>query len=346
MEIFLICIAVLLLLLVAAMLLTNRIMKQRFYRGSYPKGPTAERFYEAYAMRYPRSPVSFHSGKNRLQGYIYGEGNARGLIVFAHGIGVGHETYIKELLWMVDRGWCVLAYDATGSCESEGEGTGGLVQSALDLHAALSFAESDARLSHLPMFLMGHSWGGYAVAAALCFGHDVKASASIAGYSDPLRMIAEFARMHMGRAVRLLLPFVWLWLRMRHGTLGGLTAVKGIEKSGVPVLIIHGSTDEVVTLDSVSIIREAPHLKNPNVKTLLVTDVGQTGHGSIFRHAESVSYIESVDASLKELKESYKGQVPEDVLQRFFEGVDKDIYNRPNDRLLGEIDTFFSARLS
>ena len=48
---------------------------------------------------------------------------------------------------MVDHGWRVLAYDATGSCESEGEGTVGLVQSALDLDAALTYVENNASLS-------------------------------------------------------------------------------------------------------------------------------------------------------------------------------------------------------
>ncbi len=327
------------------MLLTNKILKQRFYRGSYPKRPTAERFYEAYASRYLRRPVSFRSGKNRLQGYVYGEDHTRGLIVFAHGIGVGHETYIKELLWMVDRGWCVLAYDATGSCESEGDSTGGLVQSALDLHAALTWVESEERLSKLPVFLMGHSWGGYAAAAALWFGHDVKASASLAGYSDPLRMIAEFARANIGRAVLLLLPFVRLWMYMRHGRLGGLTAVKGIERGDIPVLLIHGTADEVVTFDTVSIAREASRLKNPNVKVLVMDAEGQNGHGSIFRHAESVAYIESVEAAFGALKEKHGGQIPREELQRFFDGVDKDVYNRPNDGLLGEIHEFFCDRL-
>lgn len=341
MDVFLICLFCVLALFFLILLLTHVILCQRFYRGSYPKGPVAERFYEAYSERYPRRAVSFFSGKNRLRGYVYGEGNRQGLIVFAHGIGVGHETYIKELLWMVDHGWCVLAYDATGSCESEGKGTGGLVQSALDLHAVLSRVEREESLSSLPVCLMGHSWGGYAVTAGLWFGHRVRASASLAGYSEPLGMIAEFARKNMGRATCLLLPFVWIWLRLRHGRLGGLTARRGIDRCSVPVLLIHGTADELVTLETVSVARWAGKLKNPNVQTLLIDTAGQNGHGSIFRHADSAAYIESVEASLKELKSAHDGNVPADVLERFFADVDKDVYNRPNDALLSRIHAFF-----
>ncbi|MBE6589905.1 MAG: alpha/beta fold hydrolase [Ruminococcaceae bacterium] len=345
MDFFLIVVGIFVFLFFILMLLTHWIIKKRFYRGSYPKGPTAERFYKDFSTRYSRRPISFYSGKHRLQGYVYGEENTQGMVVFAHGIGVGHETYIKELLWLVDQGWCVLAYDATGSCESEGDSTGGLVQSALDLHAALSWVEREERLSHLPVCLMGHSWGGYAVAAVLAFGHNVRASASISGYSDPLRMIAEFARSNMGRATCLLIPFVWLWMRMRHGRLGSLTAIKGINKSDVPVLLIHGTEDELVTLETVSIVREASNIKNPNVQMLLVDAKGQSGHGSIFRHSDSTDYIEGVEAALKALKRDRgDAMVPED-LERFFSEVDKELYNRPNEELLLQIHEFFLSKM-
>jgi len=42
--------------------------------------------YEDLAARYPRRLVNFPSGPNRLQGYIYGLDNERGLVVVAHGL--------------------------------------------------------------------------------------------------------------------------------------------------------------------------------------------------------------------------------------------------------------------
>lgn len=346
MDVLLITIGVVLLLFLLILLLTHLVLKRNFSRGAYPSEPTATLYYGAYADRYPRRAISFPSGKNTLRGYVYGEGNARGLVVFAHGIKTGHQTYLREILWLVDAGWCVLAYDATGSCESDGNGTGGLVQSALDLHAALTWVEGEEALSRLPVCLMGHSWGGYAVTAGLYFGHDVRAVASLAGYSDPLAMIAEFVRMHMGRALRVLVPVVWIWLRLRHGRLGSLTAVKGIDAGTVPVLLIHGTEDETVPLDSVSIAREAPRLKNPNVEVLLIGESGQNGHCSIFRHSESVEYIEQVDEALKALKREKGQEISSSDLECFFADVDKAAYNRPNDALLTKIDGFFRTHLS
>ena len=140
---------ILILLFIIALIITHLIMRTNFGRGEYPTYPVADYFYEHYKDAYPRRNVSFASGKNRLQGYIYGENNTKGLLVFAHGINSGHESYMQEIVWMLKHGWRVFAYDATGSCTSEGWGTTGLIQSALDLHAALSYVESDETLNLL-----------------------------------------------------------------------------------------------------------------------------------------------------------------------------------------------------
>ena len=322
-------------------MVTHRIVKKSFPRVSYPEGATPEKRYSDYSHAYRRTPCSFYSGKNRLQGYIYGEENEKGLIVFAHGIGTGHENYLRELLWMVDHGWCVLAYDATGSCESEGEGTGSLVQSALDLDAALSFVEATPSLARLPVCLMGHSWGGYAVTAGLWFSHRVTASASIAGYASPHEMMVEFARVYMGRGVAMLAPFVWIEQKFSVGRYASLSAIDGINKSNVPVLLIHGTEDEVISFGGASIVAHAKQIKNKNVKTLVLSDKGQTGHGSIFYHADSVAYIGAADAEWKEICNRHEGKPSCAERERFVANVDKDVYYRPNDALLSQIDAFF-----
>ncbi|MBE6589183.1 MAG: alpha/beta hydrolase [Ruminococcaceae bacterium] len=327
------------------LLITHKIVKGRFYRVSYPKGPMAETLYPDYAEQYPRTPISFLSGKNLLHGYIYGAENTKGLLVFAHGIGAGHECYLRDLLWMVDHGWRVLAYDATGSCESEGEGTVGLVQSALDLDAALTYIESQKALSALPVCLMGHSWGGYAVSAGLYFSHNVTASASIAGYARPLEMMLEFSRKFMGKGVSLLAPFVWIEQKFIFGKYASLSAMDGINRARIPVLLIHGTEDEVISVDRASVVAHKDEIVNPHVETLLLDACGQAGHGSIFRHRESVGYIESVDSEYKSTSEAHGGVVPEEVKTAFFKKVDKMRYNRPNEELLLKIDDFFSAAM-
>ena len=342
---FAVLFSVVLILCIAAVVATHSIMQKNFHRGEYPTYPVAEYFYDHYKHAYPRRNVSFFSGKNRLQGYIYGEENTKGLLVFAHGIHSGHENYMQEIIWMVDRGWRVFAYDATGSCTSEGRGTIGLVQSALDLDAALTYIESDETLNKLPICLMGHSWGGYAVAAGLYFDHGVKASASIAGYSDSIQMMMRFAGATMGKATALLRPFAYLENRILFGKHATLTAVDGINRANIPVMLVHGTADELVRYDVTGIVAHKDEITNPNVVIYPMSDEGQDGHSTIFHNQKSVNEIARINARLEELRQKYGKDIPDEERRALLDDADLDLYNLPNDKLLGEINEFFDKSI-
>ena len=343
---FVILLGALLVLFVVALLITRRIMHANFGRGEYKLYPVPDYFYDHYKDACPRRNVSFYSGKNRLQGYIFGEENTKGLVVFAHGINSGHESYIQEIVWLVDHGWRVFAYDATGSCTSEGKGTTGLIQSALDVHAALTYVESDETLKHLPKCLMGHSWGGYAVAAGLYFDHNVKASASIAGYSDGIQMMMRFGTATMGKAVALLRPFAYLAHLSLFGRYATLTATDGINRANIPVMLIHGTGDELVRYDITGIVAHKDEITNPNVTIYSMSDAGQDGHMSIFHNANSVEEIARFNARMEELKEKYGEDIPTEERQRILDDTDLDLYNLPNEKMLSDINAFFEKALA
>ena len=321
--------------------ITHSLMKQNFGRGEYSVYSYGYR-YSDYENEYPRRQVSFQSGENTLYGYVYGEENEKGLVVFSHGIGGGHEGYLKEILWFVDQGYSVFAFDNTGSCESEGEGTTGLSQSALDLNAALCFVENDAKLCDRDIFLCGHSWGGFAVTAVLNFDHDIVASASIAGYAKPLEMIMEFAGNIMDEKMAAFAhPFIRLYNWRTFGKYAELSAVDGINKNNVPVLIIHGNMDETISYDHASIIAKKDEITNPNVQYLTLSEAGCNGHNTIFYSKDASIYRARLNEAYNELKETYDGDIPEDVKKDFYENVDKERANVPNWQMMDAIDTFF-----
>lgn len=341
-KITLIITAVLVVGFTAGMIVTSVMMADNFSRGDYSDPRfTVDCYYEHYKAEYPRSEVEFKSGDNTLKGYIYGADNDKGLLVFAHGIGGGHENYMKELIWFVDNGWRVFAYDATGSGHSEGAGTRGLPQSALDLDAALTFAENDTRLNSLPVFLMGHSWGGYAAAAVLNFDHEIAGAASISGYNKPIDMILEWTEDSMGGIRYLMYPFVQIYCAALFGKYSGMTAVGGINKSNVPVLIIHGTEDGTIGYDKSSIISERENITNPNAQYLTI-DGG--GHNNIFYTKEALKYIDEFNENYSEVYDRYNGEIPEDVLEEIYSGSDRELINTPNEELLGQIENFFLNR--
>lgn len=327
----------------AATIITAVNMDANFGRGEYPDPRfTLDYLYEHYAAEYPRVEVSFKSGENTLKGFIYGAENDKALLVFAHGIGNVHEGYMNELLWFVDRGWRVFAYDATGSGYSEGDGTRGLPQSALDLNEALNFAERDERLSGLPVYLMGHSWGGYAVTAVLNFDHDIKGVASIAGYAEPVQMIYEFSEAVVGDFRPLLYPSICIYNKLRFGKYAGLSAVDGINKSDVPVLIFHGTRDQTIGYNESAIIAHRGEITNPNAE--FVTLDGVT-HSGMFYTEEARAYNNGeFMEKRRKLFEKYDGEdIPEDELAALYENADRELMNTPNEELLTKIESFFGV---
>ncbi len=330
----------LVLIFTAATIVTAVNMDANFGRGEYPDQRfTPDYLYEHYEEDYPRVEVSFKSGENTLRGFIYGAENKKALLVFAHGIGNVHEGYMKELLWFVDRGWRVFAYDATGSGYSEGEGTRGLPQSALDLNEALNFAERDERLSGLPVYLMGHSWGGYAVAAVLNFDHDIKGVASVAGYAEPVQMIYEFAEDVVGDFRPLLYPSICLYNKLRFGKYSGLSAVDGINKADVPVLIIHGTKDAMIGYDGSAIINRRNEITNTKAEYLTLEGVTHTG---MFYTEEARAYNNGTFSDQRRaLFEKYGEDIPEEELAALYENADRDLMNTPNEELLTKIESFF-----
>lgn len=331
-------------LFTAATVITAVNMDENFDRADYPDTRlTLDYYYDHYEADYPRTEVSFKSGDNTLRGFIYGMENNKALLVFAHGIGDVHESYMNELLWFVDRGWRVFTYDATGSGYSEGDGTRGLPQSALDLNEALNFAESDERLSELPVYLMGHSWGGYAVTAVLNFDHDIKGVASVAGYAEPVQMIYEFSRGVVGDFRPLIYPSICLYNWLRFGKYAELSAVDGINKADIPVLIFHGTNDQTIDYNESAIINHRDEIMNPNAEYITLEGIT---HSGMFYTPEAREYNSEFSKQRRELYKKYAGNVPEEELVKLYESADRDLMNIPNEELLSKIESFFESAMN
>lgn len=272
---------------------------------------------------YPRELISFMSGKNKLQGYLYGLENTKGLVVISHGLGGGAEGYLAETMRFVDEGYQVFGFDNTGCYESEGENCIGLSQSVIDLDAALTFIEQEARFKDLPVLLYGHSWGGYAVTAVLNYNHNIAASVSVAGFNKPMQMIVEWARGMMGGFAYVEYPYIWLYNKMIFGSNLDIYAVDGINKTETPVLLIHGTGDQTIGIDESAIMAYKDKITNPNVKYKLCEKKEQNGHSTLFMSAEAVEYCNELDKKYEELENKFDGKIPEAEERSFYDGVDK-----------------------
>jgi dienelactone hydrolase len=232
--------------------------------------------------KYSRKEVRFNSGENKLQGFIYGEANDNGLVIISHGLGGTADAYFPMIIYFVDKGWRVFAYNNTGVSGSEGESIRGLTQSLIDLDAALSYVESSDELNYLPVMLVGHSWGGFAVCAVLNKDHNVKAVVSFAGYNTVSELLKENVMSIVGGIYYMLYPQFWAIEKQLFGDIAKLTAIDGINKSGIPTIIVQCANDNVITPNGTSIYAHRGKITNPNALIIYREGEDATGHEYTF----------------------------------------------------------------
>ena len=311
-----------------------------------PAEYTADLRYEDVKDEYERELISFKSGENNLQGYLYGTDNDKGLVVVCHGIGGGAENYLTETLYFVDSGYQVFAYDNTGCYGSEGDNAIGLVQSAIDLDAALTFIEGEERFSDLPVLLFGHSWGGYAVTAVFNYDHDVTASVSVAGFNDPMPMIMEWGEDIMGWFINVEYPYIYLYERGIFGKKLEMTAVDGINNTDTPILIIHGTADETIGFDTVATIAYKDEITNPNVQYKICDKDKQNDHNHLYTDIDAINYMNEQNEIYNDLYEKYDGKIPDDVKKEFYANVDEDKVNVLDEEFMQEVLDFYDEAIN
>jgi alpha-beta hydrolase superfamily lysophospholipase len=327
--------------------LVSMVVSKIIYDGQFPRYErhdetvSANLRYGDLEPDYPRELVDFKSGDNLLKGYVYGSENSLGLVVVAHGLGGGADSYLPQITYFVDHGWRVFAYDATGSFDSEGKTTKGFPQALLDLDAALSYIDSITSFEALPVVLFGHSWGGYAVANVLHFDHEIAGVVSVSGASSAMSMIMEQGERMMGGFIYVQYPYLWLYQRLLFGESVSYDAIEAINKKDIPVLIIHGTEDEMVDYNGSAVIAGIEKVTNPKVETVVQSLPGRNGHNSLFKSETAVAYIEKVNVEYKALYDQYDATIPYGIRQEFYSNIDRSLAQDLDDSLMGEIQRFF-----
>ena len=148
--------------------------------------------------------------------------------------------------------------------------------------------------------------------------------ASSVGFSSPMAITKEAAgRIIPTLLVDLLLPFAALYQRIVFGKNYNLSAIDGINSCDVPVLVMHGKEDEVISYEGSSIIAQRSHITNPNVEYYTETRPGKSNHMGIFFTKGGTAYYLAKKEELKMLHDLYYNRVPEKVLSKWFARLDK-----------------------
>jgi len=290
--------------------------------------------------KYSRENVYFYSGENKLQGFVYGGSNNNGLVIVSQGLGNTADHYLRIVMYFVDKGWRVFSYNNTGVSGSEGESVRGLTQSLFDLNAALAYIGNSNELSGLPIMLVGHSWGGFAVCTVLNYDHKINAVASFAGFNNGNEVINDLGVERVGKIFNLVSRKIDDIESQLFGDVSKLTAVDGINKAGIPVIIVQSVDDDVISAAKTSIYAHRSSITNPNAEIIFLDGENAAGHEFVFCSKEQREYISRAAASWK----SYKAKNKKAKRQQWAEENNFDVFkaNELNMDLMERINTMFN----
>ncbi len=184
-----------------------------------------------------------------LAGYQYSKENQeiKGVLVIAHGLGGGgHNTYMDIADYFTSNGYLVFAYDATGNDKSEGSSVEGLPQGVIDLDFALRYVKQEDEYKNLPIVLFGHSWGGYSAGNVLNCHADVKAAVLVAGFDRSTDLFEQQGESVMGSGIKVMMPYVSLYERLKFGKYAAYSAVDGFANSDAGIMVLHSKDDTIV----------------------------------------------------------------------------------------------------
>lgn len=232
--------------------------------------------------------MTFKSGRNRLAGYLWNESGTRGLIVFAHGMGTGVEYYLPEIHHLAAQGYKVFAFEYSGYPGSSGHFYG-FPQAVIDLKNALDFIDDGS----LPVILMGHSMGAYAVCAVRQYtDRQLEGIVAYAPFFSSDEAIVAEATGKMPKCGRLLCGLILPMQRILFGRKGNPTATAGLSRGKVPTLVLQGSEDVEVTPVGCALYAHRGELSDLPVTFRLIEEEGSNGHMTIIRKKNSRSINE------------------------------------------------------
>ena len=305
--------------------------------------------YSRVEKRLPRTTFFFPSGRLKLQGYLYSCHNAKGMVVVCHGMHAGADDYIPFIEYFVNNGYAVFTYDCQGTYASEGDSTVGMCTPLVNLDHALNYIKSDKQLSKYPLFLFGHSWGGYAATSVLSIHKNIRGCAAVAPFNSGYTLFVEKGEQYtdfFSDIVKFDFPkdFLNAYQKLLFKDYTNYTAVDGINSTDIPVYIAHGNRDFVIGFNHQSVISHKDAIRSKNVTYYVGTDA-HSGHNTILHSLRAVAYQKKVEKDLKQLKKEYDRDLTQDELAEFCNGVDHALYSEVNEEMMQEILNMFNKAL-
>lgn len=278
-----------------------------------------------------------------LAGYRYSRDNQKtnGVVVIAHGLGAGHNTYMDVANYFTSNGYLVFAYDVTGNDKSEGDSIEGLPQGVIDLDYALQYVKAADEYKDLPIVLFGHSWGGYSVGSVLNCHKDVEAAVLVAGFDRSIELFEQQGEDIAGPVIKLFVPYFSLYERIKFGEYATYSAIDGFESSDADIMVIHSRDDETVRAENGYDKFYSIYADNPR---FLFVEYEDRGHGYLYYTDAARGYKDQLLESYAEHVEANGGESTAEIKSKFMmENLDKSRSYEFDEALMQRILRFYDS---
>ena len=235
-----------------------------------------------------------------LRGWFYSYEKAipGRLVVFDHGMGGGHRSYMREIERLARAGYLVFAYDHTGCMESGGENTNGFAQSLSDLDACLTALKKLDSLRDRTISVVGHSWGAFSTMNIPALHPDVTHVVALSGFVSVKEMVHQnFSGILKGYRKEL-----YALERKANPNYVNYNACKTLADTNAQVLLIYSADDKMVHK---AVHYDALHKAlagKKNVKFLLVEGKGHNPNYTADAVQCLAAYTETLTKKLKKLE--------------------------------------------
>ena len=310
---------------------------KRYKRPDYTLYP-GEYCIERYKGRLTREEFFIPSDKVKLASYYYESKQNKGLVIVCHGLHSGSDDYLPIIEYMVNRGFNVLGFNYKGTYESGGDNCVGMSESLVDLDHVLDYIDKTPRFNKQPLFLIGHSCGGFAVTSINAIKKNVKAVAALAPMNDAYNMMVDKCGEYVSSLAYSHRETFDEYQRKLFGKYCDYNGVKGINARFIPYLIAQGYSDKVITMKGTSIAAHEDEIINPFVQYVF-KDGDEGGHDNIWHSSRAVLYRKEVDNMMKEHSKD------ENLLRSYVASVDHHLYSEVDSELMNEIATMFERCL-
>ena len=333
------CILALFIIYLISGLICLSIFNNKLFGGrtNDPNNPCYLTF-DDYKDELDRTEFKTYYYVREINGFIYKkkfQDKFKGFVILSHGMFGTHIQYLIDISLLCENGYQVLAFDNYGCGLSEGNSIEALAHGTYVLENVIETVKAKNLNNGLPVFLYGHSWGGFSVLGAMRNYPELKGVISRSAPYSQLKagksLLFNFSKKiyYIYKPFLSFLGFFLLPSRMR------ITVKRGTNKNKkTPVLILQAKDDPMV-LYSASAAKYYTEHPQDNVK-VVISEKGL--HNSLIEESSTKAYIECV----KEYKNIKKGIDKSKTEKEFIDSLNKKSIYLYQDEVAKEIINFLN----